>query len=87
MANHKSAQKRIRQSERRRQRNKHIRTGMRTQISIFLAAVESKDGAQAQERFRAAERAIRKAASKGVIPARRASRKVGRLSQLMAPLA
>jgi small subunit ribosomal protein S20 len=81
LANHKSALKRIRQNEKRRVRNKHIRTGMRTEIKRFRAAVESGDSAAASEQFASAERAIRRAASKGVIPRQRADRRVSRLAK------
>jgi small subunit ribosomal protein S20 len=80
LANHKSAQKRIRQSEKRRKRNQHIRSGMRTQIKRFGQAVEAGDASQASEAFAGAERAIRSAASKGIIPRRRADRSVSRLA-------
>lgn len=80
MANHKSARKRIRQSEKRRKRNQHIRSGMRTEIKRFREAVASGDSTLAGERFGLAERAIRRAASKGVIPRRRADRQVSRLA-------
>ena len=81
MANHKSALKRIRQSERRRKRNQHIRSGMRTEIKRLREAIEAGDSSLASERFASTERAIRRAATKGVIPARRASRTVSRLSK------
>ena len=47
MANHKSALKRIRQSERRRKRNQHIRSGMRNQVKQFRQAIEAGDAAAA----------------------------------------
>lgn len=80
MANHKSAQKRIRQSEKRHKRNQHVRSGMRNEIKRFRQAIESGDAALASERFAGAERAIRRAASKGVIPKQRADRSVSRLA-------
>ena len=81
MANHKSAVKRIRQSERRRKRNQHIRSGMRTQVKNFRLAVEAGDAAAAGEKLPLAIKAIRQAASKGVIPKRRADRNVSRLTK------
>lgn len=81
MANHKSAIKRIRQSETRRKRNQHIRSGMRTTIKHFRAALDAKDATAAAESFVVAERTIRKAATKGVIPKRRADRSIGRLAK------
>ena len=86
MANHKSALKRIRQSERRRKRNQHIRSGMRNQVKQFRQAIEAGDAAAANERFVSAERSIRRAASQGVIPRRRADRSVGRLAKALQAL-
>ncbi len=81
MPNHKSAEKRVRQDERRHRRNQDVRVRMRTFVKKFRGALESGDSEQAGIRLRMAEREIRRAASKGVIPARRASRAIGRLTR------
>ncbi|MFO0689277.1 MAG: 30S ribosomal protein S20 [Myxococcota bacterium] len=81
MANHKSALKRISQSERRRKRNQHIRSKMRTVVKRYREALESGNASQAGEAFKVVEREIRRAASRGVIPKRRADRSVGRLAK------
>ncbi len=81
MANHKSALKRIRQSERRRKRNQHIRTQMRTMVKYCRDAFESGDSARASDAFKVAEREIRRAATKGVIPKQRADRRISRLAK------
>lgn len=81
MANHKSALKRIRQNVKRAARNRHIRTGMRTVVKAFGTALDSGDEAVARERFVAAEKSLRGAASKGVIPKARADRNVSRLAK------
>lgn len=81
MAHHKSAKKRIRQTVRRTARNRDVRSNTRTLVKRFRMAVEAGDAAAAGQHLRAAERAIRRAATKGVIPARRASRTVSRLSK------
>jgi small subunit ribosomal protein S20 len=81
LANHKSALKRIRQSERRRKRNQHIRTQMRTMVKYCRDAFESGDPAKATDAFRVAEREIRRAATKGVIPKQRADRSISRLAK------
>lgn len=80
MANHKSAEKRARQSEKRRERNRSARTRMRGVVKGFLSAVES-GAADVVERFREAEKTLRRAGSKGLIPKRRASRHVSRLAK------
>jgi small subunit ribosomal protein S20 len=81
VANHKSALKRIRQNRKRAARNRHIRTGMRTVVKAFRTAVDSGDEAVARERLIAAEKSLRGAASKGVIPKARADRNVSRLAK------
>jgi len=83
LANHKTAEKRARQSERRRLRNRNVLTRTRTVVKDFLTAVEG-GAAEAGEKLRAAERALRQAASKGVIPKQRASRRVSRLAKRLA---
>ncbi len=80
MANHKSALKRIRQSQKRQERNTHVRSRMRTIIKRFRKAVTDGES-DADQKLRAAEREIRKAATKGIIPARRASRTISRLAK------
>ena len=86
MANHKSAIKRIRQNQKRRMRNKQVRSSMRTVVKSCAAALAGDDADAARESFRAAERSIRKAASKGVIPQRRADRTVSRLAHRLGSL-
>jgi len=81
LANHKSALKRIRQSERRRKRNQHIRAQMRTMVKYCREALESGDQTKATDAFKVAERQIRRAATKGVIPKQRADRSISRLAK------
>lgn len=86
MANYPSAKKRIRQTERRTVRNKNIRTAVRTQIKRVRAALAEGDAKAAQEAFRAAERKIDKAVTKGVYHAKTGSRYVSRLAHQVAQL-
>lgn len=81
MANHKSAEKRIRQNEKRRMANKRIRTAMRSVVKNCNTALESGDADDAKQKFRAAERSLRQTASKGIIPKTRADRAVSRLAK------
>jgi small subunit ribosomal protein S20 len=81
LANHKSALKRIRQSEKRRVRNKHVRTGMRSEIKRFNLAIEAGDASLAGEHLPKVESAIRRAASKGLIRRQHADRRVSRLTR------
>jgi len=78
--NLKSAAKRARQSEKRRLRNKAIRTRTKTEIKKFLKALEEKDVEKAEELLRNAIKYIYKAKSKGVLHWRTAARKVSRLT-------
>ena len=80
LATHQSALKRIRQSQKRQARNPNARSRMRTIVKSFKAALANGDSDSA-EKLRAAEREIRKAATKGLIPARRASRTISRLAK------
>jgi len=80
LANHPSAWKRIRQTEKRTFRNKFYRTRMKTFIKRVREAVKQKDPEMAEVRLREASRIIAKTASKGVIHKRTAARKISRLT-------
>lgn len=54
---------------------------MRTQVKLFREAVTAGDPNLASDQLASAERAIRRAAIKGVIPKRRADRSVSRLAK------
>ena len=81
MANHKSAVKRIRQSRKRQMHNKSIRSAMRTVLKNARLALEGEDGDAAKDKIRAAEASLRRAASKGLIPKKRADRTVSRMTK------
>ncbi len=80
MARHKSAQKRARQDVKRRERNRTIRTRTRGVVKALRAEFEAA-GPGVDAKLRSAEGALRRAATKGVIPKRRASRQVSRLTK------
>lgn len=86
LAHHKSALKRIKQNEKRTERNKHVRSTLRTFIKRVREAVAAKDQAKAKECLAAAVPYIDSAASKGVIHRSNASRNVSRLSKLVSAL-
>ncbi|GAB3986091.1 30S ribosomal protein S20 [Plantactinospora veratri] len=67
MANIKSQIKRNRQNEKRRLRNKSVKSSLKTAIRKFNEATESGDSAKATELMRDASRKLDKAVSKGVI--------------------
>lgn len=67
MANIKSQIKRVKTNEKARQRNKSVRSSVRTAVRQFREAVEAGDNEKAIVLQRAASRALDKAASKGVL--------------------
>lgn len=67
MANIKSQKKRILTNEKARQRNKAVKSALRTYVRKFREAAQAGDAEKAQEAARVACRALDKAASKGVI--------------------
>ena len=80
-ARHKSAIKRHRQSEKRRVYNQSIRSNVKTYIKKVLKAVEGKKTTEAQDLLKQTMKVIDKAAAKGVLHKRNASRKIARLSK------
>lgn len=81
MANHKSAAKRARQSIKRNQRNTTALSSVRTFEKKLRAAIAEGDKKGAQEALRAYMSKAQKAATKGVIHAKTAARKLSRLSK------
>lgn len=82
MPNIKSAEKRVRQTEKRYVLNRTMRASARTAVKKARAAIDS--GAEnAPELVRLAERALDKAATKGVIHENNAARRKGRLKSAL----
>ena len=81
MAIHKSALKRMRQNEKRRVRNRHIKSTLKTHIKNYLKSIEDKDVESADVNLKATISCIDKAVSKGIIHKKNASRKKSRLTQ------
>ncbi|QGN31757.1 30S ribosomal protein S20 [Microlunatus sp. Gsoil 973] len=67
MANIKSQMKRIKTNEVARQRNKAVKSSLRTAVRRFREAAEGGDAEKAQAAARHATRQLDRAASKGVI--------------------
>ncbi|MFA7568194.1 MAG: 30S ribosomal protein S20 [Alkalispirochaeta sp.] len=76
-----SAAKRFRQSEKRRIRNKAVRSHVRSSEKKVLAAVESKDGPEAEKAFREYVKLIDTAAGKGVFHQNTVGRKKSRIAR------
>jgi small subunit ribosomal protein S20 len=79
MANHASAEKRNRQRIKKTARNRAAKSALRTEVKKARIAVKAAAG-DAAVAVRAASGALDRAASKGVIPARKASRLKSRLA-------
>jgi small subunit ribosomal protein S20 len=80
MPNHKSAEKRVRQNEKRRDINRGNRGRLRTGIKKLRAALESGDAGAAQALLPATVSLIDKAVQKGVLHRNAAARYKSRLT-------
>ncbi|GAA4415986.1 30S ribosomal protein S20 [Actinokineospora soli] len=87
MANIKSQMKRIKTNEKARQRNKAVKSSVKTAVRKFREAAEGGDREQAELLLRAAGRALDKAASKGVIHANQAANKKSAMASRLNKLA
>ena len=81
MANHRSAEKRIRQTAKREARNRHFRTRMRTAIKKLRAALAEGDAGSARELLTPTLSLIDATAQKGVIHRNAAARYKSRLTR------
>lgn len=86
MADHKSAAKRARQTVRRSLRNSNGKAQVRTWEKKLRIAVEKKDLKAAETLLREFSSVIGKAAQKGIVHVKSASRKVGRISKQLSAL-
>ncbi|NDY72122.1 30S ribosomal protein S20 [Desulfobacter hydrogenophilus] len=77
MANHKSAKKRAKQNQVRRMRNKSAKTSLKTLEKKLRSAKEA--GENTDELMKKTQSAIHKAAKKGIVHKKMASRKISRL--------
>ncbi|MCR4694179.1 MAG: 30S ribosomal protein S20 [Pseudobutyrivibrio sp.] len=87
MANIKSAKKRVQVAAVRTERNKAIRSEVKTMVKRVEAAVANGDKAVAESELKAAIKVIEMAGSKGVYHDNTVSRKVSRLTKLVNTLA
>ena len=83
MANHKSALKRARQTEIRRMRNKSVKTRVKSIVKDVRLSVSENSKEAALKKLEMAKSNIDRAAQKGVIHKKTASRKISRLSKLV----
>ena len=87
MANIKSAKKRVEVTAVKTERNKAIKSEVKTYVKRVEAAVAANDKALAESELKAATKVIEMAGSKGVYHDNTVSRKVSRLSKLVNTLA
>lgn len=87
MANIKSAKKRILVNRTKAERNKAIKSSVKTAVKKVEAAVVSKDVEAAKAALLSATTAIDKATTKGVYHKNKSSRKVSRLSKAVNSIA
>ena len=83
MANHASAEKRNRQRIERTNRNRAVKSAVRTAVKKARAAIAG-DPKKAGAQVSTAVKALARAASKGVIPPRSASRVTSRIEAALA---
>ena len=87
MANIKSAKKRIEVAQIRTDRNKAIKSGVKTAMKKVFAAIEAGNKEAAQAELANATKVIEMAASKGVYHKNNAARKVSRISKAVNEMA
>ena len=87
MAHHRSAQKRIRQTEKRTAINRSRVSRIKTFMRKVETALAQGDFSTAQTAFAAAEPEIRRGVTKGVLHMNTASRKISRLARRVRAIA
>lgn len=87
MANHKSAEKRVRQNAKRNEINRSNRSKLRTQIKKLRAALTATDKNQSTELLNPTVSLIDKAVNKGLIHKNTAARYKSRLTKHVTELA
>lgn len=87
MANIKSAKKRILVNRTKADRNKAIKSGVKTAIKKVYAAIDSGDKTAATAALKAATKSIEMASTKGVYHKNNAARKVSRISKAVNQMA
>lgn len=86
MPNNASAEKRLRQTEKRRLRNKARSTELKTLSKRLLRAIHDGQQDEAQELFKRFNKRVDQAVAKGVLHKNTASRRVARLASHLSEL-
>jgi small subunit ribosomal protein S20 len=87
MPNHKSAKKRVRQTEKRRDVNRSNKSNLRTQIKKLRSALTASDSNLSKELLNPTVSSIDKAVNKGILHKNTAARYKSRLTGHVAKLA
>lgn len=87
MAHHKSAEKRIRQTETRTLRNRANTSRLKTAVKKAEMAIASGNKAEAEAALKAAQPELARGINKGVIHQNTAARKMSRLTKRLRTLA
>jgi small subunit ribosomal protein S20 len=86
VANSRSARKQIRSSERKRVRNRIVRSAVRTRVARARRSLVVGQTGEVEEELRAAFKALDKAAEKGILHPNNAARRKSRLMRMAARL-
>jgi small subunit ribosomal protein S20 len=86
VANIKSQLKRIKTNEKARQRNKAVKSSLKTSVRRFREAADAGDSAKANELLAQASRQLDKAASKGVIHTNQAANRKSAMAKRAASI-
>lgn len=86
MAHHPSALKRVRQNEKRRARNRHHRSTLRTALKSYRSLLVAKKPEEANQAYPVVQRAIDKAVTKGILHRNAAARYKSRLAAALKKL-
>ncbi len=86
MANLSSSKKMVRKIAKRTERNKSLRTNVRTYIRKFEEAVASGESNEAEIAFKLVQPKLMKLAQKGIVHKKNASRKISRLAKMLKSL-
>jgi len=76
---HKSAEKALRQSEKRRLRNRMFKSRVKTEIKKFLSYLEAGDLEKAEMQLRVAQSLLHRGVSKGIFHKNKAANKISKL--------
>ncbi len=79
MPHHKSAKKALKQSEKRRLRNKAFKSRVKTETKKFLAYLQAGDFEKAEHQLRVVQSLLHKGVSKGIFHWKKAGNKISKL--------